>query len=224
MVVITTDHGHYLGEHGWTGKPNAPYYNTLASTPLLIWHPDNPRPGGRTSALTSAVDLYATMLDALGAPVPTNGSHLHSRSLTSLLRDEADRHRDWALYGYWGSSLNVTDGRWTYFQPCEDGAPAEIYSTMMLNPGAWFYPPAPHLDAEGGRFLPYTDSPVWRYRAPSYSRHEDPMLFDVQTDPGQTHDLAAEQPEETQRMRELLVQALRELEAPKSQYRRLGLG
>ncbi|MGH2560014.1 MAG: sulfatase, partial [Thermomicrobiales bacterium] len=42
MVIVTTDHGHFLGEHGWMGKPMAPMYDVLTHTPLLIWHPDNP--------------------------------------------------------------------------------------------------------------------------------------------------------------------------------------
>jgi len=48
MLVVTANHGHFLGEHGWIGKPyKAPLYNVLAHTPLLIWHPDSGRMGGR---------------------------------------------------------------------------------------------------------------------------------------------------------------------------------
>ncbi len=222
MVIVTTDHGHYLGDHGWMGKPDCPYYNTLAHTPLLIWHPDNPKPGGRSAALTSTVDLYATMLDALNAEIP---AHVHSRSLMPVVRGETDRHRDWAIYGYWGSSINVTDGEHTYFQPCDPEKPAEAYSTMMLqmDPWDWFQPPRPHQDAESGRFLPYTDSPVWRYRNPSRSRHERPMLFDVRDDPGQARDLAGRGDPQEARMRDLLVHALTDMQAPQSQFDRLGL-
>lgn len=222
MVVVTTDHGHYLGEHGWIGKPNAPFYNVLAHTPLMIWHPDNPRPEERTSALTSAVDLYATMLEALAAKVP---SQVHSRSLMPLLRGERDDHREWAIYGYWGSSMNVTDGRQTYFQPCLAEIPADAYSTMMLmmEPWDWFQPVVPQLNAAAGRFLPYTETPVWRYSAPSMVRHERPMLFNVKDDPGQLHDLASAQKQHVDTMRDLLVHALREMKAPAEQFRRLGL-
>lgn len=222
MVVVTTDHGHYLGEHGWMGKPTAPFYNVLAQTPLLIWHPNNPRPGGRTSALTSAVDIYATALDALGAPVPSN---VHSQSLMPILRGEREHHRDWAVYGYWGSSINITDGRFTYFHPCKAGAPANAHSTMMImmDPWDWFRPVEPQVNAEAGRFLPYTDTPVWRYASTSQSRHDSPMLFDVQSDPGQIHDIVTEQPGIASDMRDLLVTALRHLGAPEEQHRRLGL-
>lgn len=222
MVVVTTDHGHFLGEHGWMGKPMAPFYDVLAHTPLLVWHPDNPRPGGRTAALTSAVDLYATIIEALDGTVPPL---VHSRSLLPLLGGERDQHRAWALYGYWGSTMNVTDGRYTYFHPCPADAPAHAYSTMMIMmaPWDWFQPTRPHQDAEAGRFLPYTDAPVWRYAGSSISRHDEPMLFDVHDDPRQDRNLTTDCPGETTRMRDLMVAALRELNAPEEQYQRLGL-
>ncbi|MFB6129801.1 MAG: sulfatase-like hydrolase/transferase [Salinigranum sp.] len=221
VVVVTSDHGHLLGEHGWMGKPlDVPMYDVLARTPLMIWHPDSPRMGERIDALTAAVDLYATMLEALGAEVPPE---THSRSLLPLLRGERDTHREWALYGYWGSSVNVTDGRYTYLHPCEESVDALCHSTSMMNPHSWFTPPSPEPNAETGRFLPYTDTPVWRYAAPSYSRQEEPMLFDVREDPTQENDLAGEGTGAETRLRGLLVDAMASLEAPAQQYERLGL-
>jgi arylsulfatase A-like enzyme len=219
-VIVTSDHGHFLGDHGWMGKPNAPLYNVLAATPLFIWHPGGARNGERTDALTSAVDLYATMLEAAGAEVP---EHVHSRSLMPIVKGETDRHRNWALYGYWGSTVNVTDGRHTYLRPCRDDVDAYTYSTRMMNPHGWFVPPKPQKQAEAGRYLPYTDTPVWRYPEKSYTRHAEPLLFDIAEDPEQRENLAGRDPESEERMRRLLVEALRELRAPEEQYARLGL-
>jgi hypothetical protein len=96
---------------------------------------------------------------------------------------------------------------------------------MMLEmaPWDWFQPPLPHVDAEGGRFLPFTDSPVWRYTMPSQWRHGEPMLFDVQNDPNQLNDLAGTGDSNEQRMKALLVDALQFMEAPASQFTRLHL-
>ena len=199
-----------------------PFCNVLAQTPLMIWHPDHGAPGGRTSALTSAVDLYATILEALGAsPTPD----VHSRSLIPLLTGEQDTHRDWVISGYWGSSFHVCDGRYTYFHPCDPDVPAESHSTMMLlmAPWDWFMPPRPHYDADAGAFLPYTESPVWRYTVPSQWRHDKPMLFDVDADPGQLNDLAGSGDPNEDRMRDLLIEVLDAMRAPESQYARLHL-
>lgn len=219
-VIVTTDHGHFLGDHGWMGKPDAPLFNVLTHTPLFIWYPGSPLNGQRVPALTAAIDLYATMLEMLGVTPPAT---THSRSLVPLLAGAATRHRDWALYGYWGSTVNVTDGTHTYLQPCRSDRPVFCYSTMMMRPYGWFTPPVAQMEAEAGRFLPYTDTPVWRYPAPSMSRHDQPLLYNVERDPGQRDNIAGREPAIAARLRDLLITALRELQAPVEQYDRLGL-
>jgi hypothetical protein len=162
------------------------------------------------------------MLDAIGAEIPP---HVHSRSLMPVIRGETNHHRDWAIYGYWGSSVNVTDGKYTYFQPCDPEQPAEAFSTMMLqmDPWDWFQPPQSHPDATCGQFLPYTDSMVWRYGKRPVVRHEQPMLYNVTDDPNQERDLAGQDDPNEARMRALLTSALTEMQAPQSQLDRLGL-
>ncbi|WP_224337738.1 sulfatase-like hydrolase/transferase [Haloprofundus halobius] len=220
MVVVTADHGFYLGEHSWVGKPfEAPLYDVLAHTPLFVWHPDAKRTGERVDALTAAVDLNATLLDAFGAE---EAAGPHSRSLLPLLDGDVDAVREWALYGYWGSSVNITDGEFTYLHPCDDDVDSYCHSTQMMNPHSWFTPPKPQPDAESGEFLPYADAPVWRYAAPSYSRHDAPLLFDTRSDPWQEENVADDDVE-SDRMRDLLVTALNELDAPAHQYDRLAL-
>lgn len=220
MVIVTADHGHFLGDHGWMGKPNSPMYNTLCHIPLLIWHPHSPHQGQRIGALTATVDIYATMLEALEATVP---GHVHSRSLLPLLLGQTDHHREWALYGYWGSTVNVTDGRYTYLHPCRTDLPAEAYSTMFMNLHGWFTPIRLPKEPEAGRFLPYTDAPVWRYTAHSYTRHAEPLLFDLHNDPGQEQNLAGQGLPQEGQLRDLLITALQELQAPAHQFARLGL-
>jgi arylsulfatase A-like enzyme len=213
VVVVTSDHGHYLGEHGWVGKPDAPLYDVLAHTPLLVSHPDGR--DDRVDALTSAVDLYGTVLDHLGV----EADHRHSRSLAGLVRGGRDEHRDWALYGYWGSSVNVTDGRHTYLRACDPDHDVGCYSTEMTSPYGWFQPREHQRDAEPAS-VPYADGPVWRYPAPGHSRHDDHLLFDTEADPEQQAPLD-DGPEAE--LCDLLVEALDALEAPAGQYDRLGL-
>ena len=210
VVVVTTDHGEMLGEHGYIMKNYMPVYDAIANTPLLVHHPD--AEAGRVDAVTSAVDVYATLLEAVGVEVPGN---THSRSLLPLVRGEREDHREYALYGYFGADACITDGRYTYFHPGEEGAPVNVYSTM-------------HMRAKEGAAevasVPYTDDAVWRYPAGDGSRQaEEPMLFDTDEDPGQEENLVDERPGEVERMRGLLVDALSELDAPAEQFERFGL-
>ncbi len=218
VVIVTSDHGYMLGEHGWIAKNFPPLYDTLARTPLLIWHPEFP--GGRVDALTSAVDLYATILETLDANVP---EHVHSKSLLPLLDGETDDHREWALYGQWGASVNVTDGRYTYHHPCDDTQPTNCYSTSMMNARGPFVPTEPKHDAVAGQFLPYTDSPVWKFAGPSLAQLDVALLFDTLEDPTQERNLAEANTSQTERMQTLLKDAMKKMDAPDEQYDRLCL-
>jgi len=210
VVVLTTDHGYALGDHGQMAKNHQPTYDEIAHTPLLIHHPDGT--GGRVTGLTSAVDVYPTLLAAIGGSVPDG----HGTDLLAHVtgdRDPADG-RDYALYGYFGAGINVTDGQYTYLHPAPTDAPVALYSAVQ--------PPGADDDAEPAT-LPYADPPVWRYERPSTPQNETPLLFDVEADPEQTEDLTESRPGEHERLRDLLVAGLDALSAPASQYERLGL-
>lgn len=201
MVIVTSDHGHYHGDHGWMGKPTeAPVYDVLANVPLLVWHPDSPWMGKETSALTSAVDLYGTILDAVGID---DTDHRHTQSLMPLLNGVKNEHRDWSLHGYWGTSVNLSDGQYTYLHPCDPDIKAHCHSTIIMDAYGWFTSSHPKYDTESRSYLPYAEPPVWRFSAPSHSRQSSPMLFDVTTDPDQTQDLYGEDGAD-QRMQEVL--------------------
>lgn len=217
LILVTSDHGHYLGEHGWMGKPaGAPIYDILAQTPLFVYHPD----GGpdHVDELTTAVDVNPTVLDAMGVTPDAP----HGRSLNPLLTDAATDHREYVLYGYWGSSINVTDGQYTYHHPASGDVEPKCYSTTMMNPVRWFETDTPKDDASPAK-VPYADCPVWAYPGDSHVRNSDPLLFDTEADRNQERDLREEQPEQLIRMREALIDRLHQLDAPSEQYDRLGL-
>jgi arylsulfatase A-like enzyme len=209
VVVVTTDHGEMLGEHGYIMKNYMPVYDEIANVPLLVYHPDGRE--DRTDAVTSGVDVYATLLDGVGADVP---ERTHSRSLEPLVYGDTDDHREYALYGYFGADACITDGRYTYFHPGDDST-VNVYSTMhMRNKDG---------DAEPAT-IPYTDDAVWRYPAGEGRQQADgPTLYDTDADPRQTENLAEARPGEVERLRGLLVDALDTLEAPPEQYERYGL-
>jgi len=219
-VIVTSDHGFFLGEHGWVGKNEPPVYDVLARTPLLAWVPGAARTGESVEALTAAVDLYPTMLELLGVEVP---ERTHGRSLRPLLAGDRETHRERALYGYWGGSINVTDGRDTYLRPTDPDEPSYCYSTTMMNPRRHFTPNAPKTDADAGAFLPYTDSPVWRFEASSFVQNEAPLLFDSREDPAQARNLTEHETGRHEAMRDHLIDGLDDLDAPDWQYERLDL-
>ena len=74
-VILTSDHGMYLGEHGRTGKHTVdaadpwPYYDTVARVPLLVWTPFRDTPPV-VNALCQAADIMPTVLDLAGVTAP----------------------------------------------------------------------------------------------------------------------------------------------------------
>lgn len=69
IVVFSTDHGHFLGQHGLTAK-GAFHYEDLLRVPFLVRAPGQVPAGATSAALQGLVDLAPTFLDAAGLPVP----------------------------------------------------------------------------------------------------------------------------------------------------------
>jgi hypothetical protein len=71
LVVITADHGEFLGENGATGHGGLPW-EPLTRVPLMVYDPL----GGEWPdvPVSSTVDVAPTLLAAIGAPVPTQWS------------------------------------------------------------------------------------------------------------------------------------------------------
>jgi arylsulfatase A-like enzyme len=65
LIILTADHGHLLGEHGFTGKNFMHAYNELAHIPLFIKLPDGSRAGENEIFLTQNIDIMPTLLDFL---------------------------------------------------------------------------------------------------------------------------------------------------------------
>ncbi len=86
LVVFTSDHGEQLGDHHLLGKVG--YFDESFRIPLVIKAPGKaPQAGGTiVAALTESIDLMPTLLEWLGAPVP---SAVDGRSLLPFLQGQA---------------------------------------------------------------------------------------------------------------------------------------
>ena len=142
LVVFTSDHGMFLGEHDRTGKSNItegddrvwPLYRELTHVPLMVAGP-RIRGGRRVRELTQSVDLLPTLLDLSG--MGTGGMDMHGLSLKPLLAGKAGRWpRRYAFSSVFLQSggPTVTDKRWTYLSYGEKGGKPELYD-MREDPG-----------------------------------------------------------------------------------------
>ena len=84
LIVLWSDHGYHLGEHGlWAKTTN---YETDTRVPLILVRPQQAKPGRASAALVELIDVYPTLADlcALPAAAGTEG-----RSLRPWLDDPA---------------------------------------------------------------------------------------------------------------------------------------
>jgi hypothetical protein len=224
--VLCTDHGHYLGERGLWGKPSVAVQPELGHIPLLVAWPGVD--AGSSDALTTTVDLHATLCDVFGVE-PAHRTH--GRSLVPLLDGTATAIREWALSGVWGREVHVADARRTYARApsSSENRPLSMWSNRWSTMPIRLLPdrPMPRPDRRATiDFVPGSDVPVLRQPfdpsddLPFWAkgRFKGDLLYD-RSDPEVRH-----RPEHVADMAELLRTALVEIEAPEEQLVRLGLG
>jgi arylsulfatase A-like enzyme len=88
LLVFSTDHGHFLGQHGLIAK-GAFHYEDLLRVPFLVRYP-NHVPAGRVSdALQGLIDLPSTFVAAAGLEIPGLMQGINQLEVWSGQREKA---------------------------------------------------------------------------------------------------------------------------------------
>ena len=97
LIVYSSDHGDMLGEKGLWWKHT--FYEDSARVPLILSWPGTLPAGQRCALVVSALDLTATLLDALGVlPLPNAAGRSFLRQITR--EERADAWEDVAFSEY----------------------------------------------------------------------------------------------------------------------------
>ncbi len=150
LVVVISDHGHQLGEHGPTGKVPEGLHPELMDIPLIIREPTGQGGRKRLDPFVYNHDVFPTILSYLGISPP---DHPDGMDLAPLIRGETDETRPY-----------VTSGFSDY---------------------AWI-----------------RDDDFVLIRS---SDGNQQILYDLGTDPEQQTDVSSEQPDQAQRLTQLLL-------------------
>lgn len=133
MIVFTSDHGDYLGDH-WMGDKDY-YHAPSVKVPLIIADPSagaNGTQGSVDDALVEMIDLIPTFVEHQGGEVQ---SHiLEGRSLLGRLKGEVGDWREEAISEY--------DYSCQVFRPETERMPKDCRSYMVAT-HAWKYIHAP---------------------------------------------------------------------------------
>jgi choline-sulfatase len=121
LTVLTSDHGEALGEHGEVVHGFFLYQATLR-VPLLMRGPGIVA-GTRIPIVVQSIDLFPTVLELAGVPIPRSNHGVAGRSLAANVRglpstlDETPSFAESLTprihYG-WSDLRSVRDGRWKF--------------------------------------------------------------------------------------------------------------
>ena len=134
VVLLTSDHGYFYGEHGLNEERRLAYEESIR-VPLAVRWPRAVRQASSSDALCASVDIAPTLLELAGAdPIPG----AHGRSLVPLLQGiEPNDWRRSVLIEYFTDSVwprmvrmgyrAVRTDRWKYIQYTDMVGMDELY-------------------------------------------------------------------------------------------------
>ena len=221
MLIVTTDHGFLLGEKGWWAKMVQPIYNEIAHVPLFIWDPRSAKKDERRKALVQTIDYAPTILEFFGIKPKKD---MQGKVLKDTINNDS-KIRSAALFGVHSGHVNVTDGNYTYMRGPANPLNKPIFNyTLMPTHMRNFFSISelkemalsePFNFSKGCKMLKVPRNiVVFPYIFGSF-------LFDLKKDPTQENpiiDLDIET-----RMIKVMVELMKENDAPIEQYNRLGI-
>nr|WP_319273217.1 sulfatase [uncultured Draconibacterium sp.] len=196
IIIVWSDHGWHLGDMGIWGK--ATNYEIATRVPFMIWTPDmnEKTRGEQTDALVELVDMYPTLCELAGLPKPEK---LEGQSFVPLL-ENPDREwknaafsqfptpalREWGAYPlrpamretFFGLLIKEVEERIIAQQ--KDKWDRELFENYLMGYA---------MRTDRYRFI------VWK---DDRDKSAEPLfyeLYDHETDPNETRNIAYEQPE-----------------------------
>ncbi len=146
LVIFTSDNGFSCGQHGFWGKGNGTFplnmYENSVTVPTIISQPGRVSSGHVDHGLRSHLDIFPTLLDYAGLPVPDRES-LPGRSFASALNGGTSAGSDLvvvatgahpeAIHDEYGPVRMVRTDRWKYVHRYAYG-PHELFD-LQEDPG-----------------------------------------------------------------------------------------
>ena len=122
LLLLLSDHGHALGEHGYTGKPHYALWPELTDIVFLLRHPEGKGAGEVSDYYASTHDVAPTVLGAVGMEPP---SPVEGQDLSVLLDGEEPEPRPHFTLGY-SEFVWTRDESYAMFAR-NDGSGARLY-------------------------------------------------------------------------------------------------
>lgn len=108
IIIVSADHGCYLGEHGMLGKGNG--YREATQVPLIISWPRHLPEGKKVTGIVESIDLIPTLTDIYGI---FDYAKLSGQNLMPLMLGKTDKIKD-AVYNEDRGRKTIRTLEWHY--------------------------------------------------------------------------------------------------------------
>lgn len=131
-IIFLSDHGYHAGEHGQFGKWTN--FEQGTRVPLIVSSPEWTIPGSVTESIVELIDIYPTLLDINGLPLPRKSDKLDGVSFSTILKDPRKQTKSYAIsqitrpigagnyFEAIGSTIRSKDYRYTWWKDYGDGS------------------------------------------------------------------------------------------------------
>ncbi|MCM8817259.1 MAG: sulfatase-like hydrolase/transferase [Candidatus Omnitrophica bacterium] len=129
IIVYTSDHGDFAGEHGLLHK-NLGIYESIHRIPFIIRYPGCPK-GKIISELVESIDLYPTLCDLTGIKVPAG---VEGISIIPIIEENKEGKKEVFCEWYWSYpfdsviAIRTKDFRMVYYGSNREG---ELYDLRV---------------------------------------------------------------------------------------------
>ncbi|TAK24148.1 MAG: sulfatase [Chloroflexota bacterium] len=124
ILIVTSDHGHQLGEHGLTGKISWGMHPELMDVPLIVRMPGGASANTTCDGFTQTHDFAPTILGGLGL---TPAEAMEGIDVLAMARGAAPR-REYVTCGF-NNYVWCRDNRWVYIAR-NDGGEATLFDIV----------------------------------------------------------------------------------------------
>ena len=200
LVIFTSDNGpSWGGSTGGLRGMKSRTWDGGIRVPLIAWWPGRIPAGLVSKEVASSVDIFPTFASLAGAPLPADRT-LDGRDIFPLMTSAGARSPHEAIFAMSGGRLHIVrSGKWKLHvrAPGPPRGPANIQS---------------YIDTSFNARKPDGTTIIAPFEQPSPTRYpgvltgdarKDMMLFDLEADPTEQHDVADSHPDVVKKLKAL---------------------
>jgi len=113
IVIYTSDHGDFVGNHGMVEKAAAGQnvYEDILNIPLIIRFPGKTKKGKRTAELVTLADVLPTLIEMLDLEVPDLKYPIQGESMADVITSTGSMNREYLISESWSQAAVITKNK-----------------------------------------------------------------------------------------------------------------